>query len=187
MMDRSLRAKRIKWKGEVSTMEEAKSSMISAGDTVVVKRGVPRSLVMKCPSGCGDELVINLDKRVGPAWRYYERRGKLTLYPSIWRESGCKSHFIVWNNAISWCDWESLEETEQSDQLLDEKILKALPVSKWTHFSELADVLDELPWTVSMRCWRLAHNGMALAGTGKWKDHYRRSKIKLEKVRKKRP
>jgi hypothetical protein len=53
------------------------------------------------PRGCGEVFPINLDPRAGPAWRLYSdpRRG-VSLYPSVWRESGCESHYVIWRNRI---------------------------------------------------------------------------------------
>jgi hypothetical protein len=59
---------------------------------------------MRCPDGCGETLVVNLDPRAGKAWKLDMRTGKATLYPSVWRDGGCGSHFIVWRGDVLWCD-----------------------------------------------------------------------------------
>jgi hypothetical protein len=60
-------------------------------------------------------LSINLDPRTGKAWRLRQDRFGVTLLPSVWRTSGCKSHFILWRNAVWWCraaaDDDTVEET----------------------------------------------------------------------------
>jgi hypothetical protein len=47
---------------------------------------------------------VNLDPRAGPAWKLYDREDSLTLFPSVWRESGCEAHFILWRNRLIRCD-----------------------------------------------------------------------------------
>ena len=53
-------------------------------------------LVFHCPCGCGDLLRISLSRAIRPAWRIrFGRNGEISLYPSIDRSSGCRSHFIL--------------------------------------------------------------------------------------------
>jgi hypothetical protein len=80
----------------------------------LVKRGMARAAIFRCPCGCEDVVVINLDPQAGSAWRYREHQGRLTLMPSVWRETGCESHFVVWDNQIYWCGVEENETAEAS-------------------------------------------------------------------------
>ncbi|MFN8153528.1 MAG: DUF6527 family protein [Bacteroidia bacterium] len=57
-------------------------------------------LIMKCPCGCGQTIQLNLLRRANPCWAFYVRKQRITVYPSIWREKGCRSHFIVRKNRI---------------------------------------------------------------------------------------
>ena len=98
------RANKISFTGKFSSRDEAGASLKMSGDTALVHRGVARMLLMNCPCGCGDVLVINLDSRAGPAWRIYRRGEAISLYPSYWRDTKCESHFILWRNIIYWCD-----------------------------------------------------------------------------------
>src|SRR5437867_10955077 len=100
-------ANKARWRGSVVSRDDARPFLVASGDIVLVQRGRPRSVIMKCPCGCREELVINLDDRVGPAWRLYRDKRGLTLFPSVWRDSGCRSHFIVWHDTILMCnlDW----------------------------------------------------------------------------------
>ena len=96
-------AREVRMLGEAQHRDEAEARLEQPGDAMIVRRGVLRSLVMRCPDGCGETLAINLDPRMAKAWRFYERRGQATLFPSVWRDSGCESHFIVWRGKILWC------------------------------------------------------------------------------------
>ena len=79
----------------------------------VVMRDRPRSVVFRCPCRCGETLVINLDPGAGRAWRLRSDEHGLTLMPSVWRTTGCQSHFIVWRSGIWWCAYD--EESENED------------------------------------------------------------------------
>lgn len=81
---------------------------------VVVRGGRTRSVVFECPCGCGDLLVINADAAVAPAWKVRLDTRGLTLMPSVWRRTGCESHFIVWGERIWWCRFRS------EDQLMED-------------------------------------------------------------------
>src|SRR5689334_15444381 len=113
---------KVRWCGIVASRDDARPLLQKAGDVVLVERGVPRSAILKCPCGCGEDLVLNLDRRLGRAWRLYRDRRGLTLYPSVWRESGCRSHFILWHDDIFMCNtrWESVE---LGDVSLENRIL----------------------------------------------------------------
>jgi len=75
-----------------------------SGTLALVHRGeVTRAAVFQCPCGCGEVLVINLDARTTHAWRHRTAIGFLTLMPSVWRDSGCESHFVLWENRVYWC------------------------------------------------------------------------------------
>ncbi|WP_410003864.1 DUF6527 family protein [Ralstonia sp. TCR112] len=157
------RARIISWKGQVAHRHEADAHLKEPGDVVLVHRGLPRSMAMACPDGCGETLTINLDSRAGPAWRHYIDDTKLTLYPSVWRDTGCKSHFIVWRSKIFWCDWQDpldgpTEELEAQTQ--------AFLTEEFVPYIYIADQLNQIPWAVLSACWALVRSGIAEAGKG---------------------
>jgi hypothetical protein len=168
MSDRP-RANSISFKGIEENYGTAKAIVKSAGDLVLVQRGVIRAAVIRCPSGCGDDIVINLDSRTGPAWRLYKNRKGITLYPSVWRDTGCGSHFIVWHNKIFWCDYEYLEDEEEIG--LDDRVAQTL-TRTLTHYCDLAEDLGETPWSVMLSCRRLKKRGLAMEGAGKMKGAF---------------
>jgi Family of unknown function (DUF6527) len=153
----SKRADHLKLRARVDSRDEARRLVIQPGDAVLIVRGRPRSVVMGCPCGCGDQLTINLDSRSGPAWRFVERHGEITLYPSVWRESGCKSHFVVWQNRIYL--YGQNEFKRRRHLKLEGRVYKQLADGQARHFADIADQLDELPWTVLVACGNLAADG----------------------------
>lgn len=59
---------------------------------------------MLCPCNCGKTLHLNLIPDEFPCWRILENQdGIISLYPSILRKKGCKSHFWFRHNTIYWC------------------------------------------------------------------------------------
>ena len=76
----------------------------SADKIIVVIRGVPRTVVFQCPSGCGDILTVNVDPESGNAWELRTEGNTVSLLPSVWRTTGCRSHFILFKNRVWWCD-----------------------------------------------------------------------------------
>jgi hypothetical protein len=168
------RAQRINLIGTVSNHEEAHSIVKLPGDTVVVERGRPRALVFKCPCGCGDIVTINLDRRSGKAWVHYSLKGRgLSLYPSVWRDSGCESHFVLWNNYICWFDGDWLNDREEVSQLA-QRVIRALPTDTFIHFYDLSAKLHEVPWDVLQACRLLVSDGNASEGNEEARGTFKR-------------
>ena len=167
------RASRVRWSGTVSSRDDARPLLADAGDAVLVKRGRPRSLVLKCPCGCGEELTINLDSRAGPAWRVYRGGQGTTLYPSVWRESGCRSHFIVWEDRILLCDDDSAWPAPVYGEL-EAKVISQIPEWGLRSFTEIADALGVDPWSVFFVCRQLVLRNALREGTGNRRGQFGR-------------
>lgn len=165
------RAKRIFLKGQVEHRHEANPFLAEPGATALVFRGVARSVAMACPDGCGEQLTINLDRRTGPAWRYYIDGADFSLFPSVWRETGCKSHFIVWRSKIFWCDWQ--DELDVPMKELIERVEAAL-TDTFVSFVDIADQLDAVPWAVLSACNQLTSHGVADRGARQLQGQFRR-------------
>jgi hypothetical protein len=173
-------ARRVNFKVEVEFRRDADDLTLAPGDSVVVVRGRPRSFVMACPDGCGERLTINLDERSGPAWRFYETGYGVTLFPSVWRESGCKSHFIVWHDAILWCDpyLETESEPENLTPELADRVFEILD-DRYVPFAELALQLDAIPWEAARACRILKADGRAEEDSESHIGYYRRVRTTL--------
>jgi len=173
----SPRARRIRFVGKVENRDAAALLLAKSGDVVLVERGKPRLLVVRCPCGCGDDLLINLDDRAGSAWRCYLNRRGLTIYPSYWRDTGCGSHFIVWDNHIYWCSgWESDESDDwYVTRLTEDAVQAALPADCFVQYEKLAEQLDLIPWEVLQACRQLVRKRLAVAGHGSRKGEFRKA------------
>jgi hypothetical protein len=85
---------RVVW---VETQDEGVAATQDRKTLAIVTNGnKPKWLLFRCPSGCGDLLRINLSPAIYPCWRLrVSRNGKLSIYPSVDRESGCCAHFFL--------------------------------------------------------------------------------------------
>ena len=166
MTAKGLKVRSVEMRGVVRSHAEVTPLLKKTGDMALVKRGLPRLLIMVCPCGCGEQLVINLDKRAGPAWLFYNKNKKYSLYPSVWRDSGCESHFILWDNRVLWFDYGSWWD-DQEDLKLDDKVFAFFKIKRSLHYSEIADTMQEVPWEILRSCRRLAKKGLLREQKGK--------------------
>jgi hypothetical protein len=118
-------------------------------------------MVMKCPDGCGETLTINLDARSGKAWRAQIRRNKLTVYPSVWRQEGCKAHFIIWRDTLIWCDFgvDAPKIEDASIELVRRHLVSRR--GEFIHYEEIAEKLGLDPWEALWACQILRQQGQA--------------------------
>ncbi|WP_369074967.1 DUF6527 family protein [Chryseosolibacter histidini] len=64
---------------------------------------VPDTVIFKCPCGCTSDIYLNLLKDTRPNWNFHlNKKGKITIVPSIWRKVGCQSHFFVRKSKVCW-------------------------------------------------------------------------------------
>lgn len=164
--------RRVQLVKRVSTRSEASGLLALAGDAVLIERGCPRWLLLVCPCGCGEEFPINLDPRAGPAWRLYlNSRTGLTLFPSVWRDTGCRSHYIIWRNKIYLFGryGDDFDDEEQADDIvaLTESVRDRLPTNGLIPYTGIADALNAIPWDVLAVCRRLVRMGVAREGEDK--------------------
>jgi hypothetical protein len=168
-------ARKIHLLGTAEYRDQAEAMLRAVGDAALVERGVLRSLVMRCPDGCGQTLVVNLDPRAGKAWQLDLRHGTTTLYPSVWRDGGCESHFIVWKDVILWCDrFEDGNREPDYDQGIEPLVLEALPIDQHTDARTVALRLNLIVWDAAKALRRLVARGDAREGTDSLRGAYRR-------------
>ena len=59
---------------------------------------------MLCPCGCGRRLELMLLAGVKPRWDLkIDRKGRPSLFPSVWVADGCRSHFWLRSGNVHWC------------------------------------------------------------------------------------
>jgi hypothetical protein len=165
-------ATRVVMKGEVTHRHLADEVLKAPGEAVLVRRGVLRSMVMACPDGCGEILSVNLDGRAGKAWRYYDRGGDVSLFPSVWRDTGCKSHFILWHSRIYWCDFGDELDVPMAEVVIQVRDALGVHLEAYT---SIAERLDLVPWAVLAACGKLRREAAAIEGRDKLRGHFKRA------------
>ena len=158
------RQRKVNLVGTVENHATALPLVLQPGDVAIVQRGVYRSLIMHCPDGCGEVITINLDPRTTKAWRIYLNTKGLTLFPSVWRDTGCESHFILWNSMFYWMDSHDLSDVDPEEEArLDKLVLPQIGQKTPSHYVEIADMLGEIPWAVLNSCRRLVKAGRVVS------------------------
>lgn len=61
-------------------------------------------VAMLCPCGCGDLIQLCVLPESSPNWVVTAHLdGTVTLSPSVWKTTGCRSHFFLRSGRIQWC------------------------------------------------------------------------------------
>jgi hypothetical protein len=168
-------ARKLQLLGSAAYRDEAETMLAAPGDAALVERGILRSLIMRCPDGCGETLVVNLDPRAGKAWRLYRRREAVSIYPSVWRDGGCESHFIIWKDRILWCEpFEEGNEEPDYDPAIEPLVLDVLPVNRFIDPVTIAQQLDLIVWDAGKALRRLVARGEAREGVDSLKGSFQR-------------
>lgn len=72
---------------------------------VTRSRGEPVFGYMVCPCGCRHTLHLRFLPDRRPRWTLQvSRDDAVTIWPSVWRREGCRSHFFVTDGHLVWCD-----------------------------------------------------------------------------------
>ena len=62
------------------------------------------SAAMICPCGCGEVLQMSLHVEGRPRWKVtFHSDGTVSLWPSVNRKIGCRSHFFFERGHVRWC------------------------------------------------------------------------------------
>ena len=70
----------------------------------VVYKSTPRWSMFCCPCGCGEVISLPLETHHKPHWQVSQSSaGRPQLYPSVWRNKGCLSHFWIDDGRVFWC------------------------------------------------------------------------------------
>lgn len=59
-------------------------------------------MCFKCPCGCNEIIDLNLLEQATPCWKFTIRWHKISIYPSVWRRVGCRSHFHIRRGNVEW-------------------------------------------------------------------------------------
>lgn len=92
--------------GHVVTLEKpiANSELKAGALYVIAPKGISKWVSFVCPCRCGQVIALSLQIAHKPHWQLsFGEEGEATLWPSIWRDIGCFSHFWIEQGRIIWC------------------------------------------------------------------------------------
>ena len=77
---------------------------LEGGTLYILGEGHHRwSVALQCPCRCRAIIQLNLLAEAEPRWNLALHRDEtVTLYPSIWRQKGCRSHFFIRRGKVEW-------------------------------------------------------------------------------------
>lgn len=70
----------------------------------VISLEKPKWTLFQCPCGCNAVITLSLQQIHTPHWSLTKTPSDLpNLYPSVWRDIDCYSHFWLKDGRIFWC------------------------------------------------------------------------------------
>jgi len=90
---RKRRFSRVQW---VERHSDALSALREGNPLVIVSSaGMAKRLEFMCPCDCKERVSLYVGRGGGRAWRIRLEEGRLSVTPSIQRQTGCRSHFFI--------------------------------------------------------------------------------------------
>jgi hypothetical protein len=94
----------------------------------------------------------------------------MSVFPSVWKESGCLSHFIIWRGRIDWLEFD-LDEGISEELKAD--VRRLLSKAEYISYLDVAEQLSAIPWDVLQACRELVREGAAMELPGKQRGKFR--------------
>lgn len=95
-------------------------------------------------------------------------------YPSVWRDTGCRSPFILWSDGIYWNDGHDPDYPSGRDEELKAAVLARLDGARFSTPEEIADGVGIVPWAAARIAEMLSRTGEAEARLFGLERRYRR-------------
>lgn len=71
---------------------------------IVCPMSRPKWTLFLCPCGCNSVITLSLQHAHRPHWSLRQSaNNRPILYPSVWRDIGCMSHFWINDGRVFWC------------------------------------------------------------------------------------
>lgn len=99
----------------VETVDEP-PDYASAGVVYLVGEGAGFwCMLLVCPCGCGELISLNTLSSVRPHWRVRTDADTVSIWPSVHRTRGCRSHFFITRSRVEWCHHLGSTHAEEFD------------------------------------------------------------------------
>jgi hypothetical protein len=69
---------------------------------IVQEGSEPETLVFNCPCGCEQSVYLNMLQDARPFWTYKVEKRKISIFPSVVRKGGCRSHYCIRKGRVIW-------------------------------------------------------------------------------------
>lgn len=102
LLRRLFRRQRVDIRARDSFGDDAPTSVPPKQLLRMIDEGEAWAAVMACPCGCGAVIELLLSNAARPHWTLTVSGDLPTLHPSVWRSTGCRSHFWVREGRIHW-------------------------------------------------------------------------------------
>ncbi len=80
------------------------SAILPGTIVIVAPNNRPRWVMFQCPCNCGTVITLSLQLVHKLNWKVSKSiAGRPSLRPSVWRDVGCLSHFILEDGRVYWC------------------------------------------------------------------------------------
>jgi len=78
---------------------------IKPGQMVIVgESGSQKWACFQCPGGCGETILLSLNKKQNSSWTaFVDRLERPTIHPSIRQLNECRCHFWIQQGIVEWC------------------------------------------------------------------------------------
>lgn len=91
------------WKFKYEIVKDLPNDLPEKMILIIAEGYQPDSLAFKCPCGCNALIYLNLLTDAKPCWKYrITPKRNISILPSIWRRTGCKSHFFIREGRVKW-------------------------------------------------------------------------------------
>ncbi len=88
---------------KVKYNEELPEIILNRNIHIVGVKNNPWVIAFNCPCGCNKLIQLNLLVDGEDTWSFkVNKKGKINIYPSVWRKVGCKSHFFIRKSKVVW-------------------------------------------------------------------------------------
>jgi len=89
----------------IDVLEQPNYDEVKDGEVYFIGKTEWKWLVLfRCPCGCSDFIHLSLLNKSKASWAMVNKEQSFSIYPSINKISGCKSHFFIVDSNIKWCN-----------------------------------------------------------------------------------
>lgn len=91
--------------GVVESADDVPITLPRSGAVLVSSQGLEKWIAFDCPCRSGHRIMLNLDHARRPAWSVSQKKGRLSVYPSVnYYDGNRRCHYVVRDGKIVWME-----------------------------------------------------------------------------------